>query len=206
MRKVLAVTIVALFLSGCAKKTQQESAPADDILLMRASAKLIDRFQKDLKSELMAAINEGGAAHAITVCRVRAPEIAAAHSGEFWSIRRVTVKNRNPNNLADYHHLGILAAFDDTTVVAPTHSYEWVETAGDSTYRYYRPIRVMPLCLKCHGTDADIDDATRTALREKYPEDKATGYRPGDLRGMFVVEVKWPEGKPRAETLASDTL
>jgi hypothetical protein len=51
------------------------------------------------------------------------------------------------------------------------------------------------LCLKCHGGADDIDEATKAALAEKYPDDQATGYGDSQLRGMFVVEFDWPEAE-----------
>jgi hypothetical protein len=41
------------------------------------------------------------------------------------------------------------------------------------------------LCLACHGET--IDPAVAGKIAELYPEDKATGFREGDLRGAFVV-------------------
>ena len=32
-------------------------------------------------------------------------------------------------------------------------------------------------------------------IKKHYPMDKATGYTDGDLRGMYIVKVVWPEGK-----------
>lgn len=206
MRALIVFSISALLLISCGQKSDQESAKADDILLMTTSGKLIVRFQKELKSELVAAMNLGGPVNAISVCQVRAPEIAAGFSNEFWSIRRVTDKNRNPDNLATEHELEILGSFADTAATGPAHYYEWVDSADTRTFCFYMPIRVMPLCINCHGAEADIDDATRATLSELYPDDKAVGYKAGDLRGMFVVEVIWPDARPFAEALAADSL
>lgn len=206
MRTLIILCISILLSTGCGKKTDQDTGKDVNILLMSASGKLIVRFQKELKSELVSAMSSGGPANAVSVCRVKAPEIAAAFSNEFWSIRRVTDKNRNPDNLVDGHQLGVLMSFDNPAKTGPAHSYEWIESADSKTFYFYMPIRVMPLCTNCHGTEADIDPATRAALAELYPDDKAVGYKSGDLRGMFVVEVKWPDGKPFAEALMADSL
>jgi hypothetical protein len=55
---------------------------------------------------------------------------------------------------------------------------------------YVEPITIQPPCLACHGTQ--LDAAVRQKLAELYPEDRATGFAPGELRGMFWVTV--PEG------------
>ena len=41
------------------------------------------------------------------------------------------------------------------------------------------------LCLQCHGTA--IAPKLAEKLSELYPEDKATGYSEGEIRGAFVV-------------------
>ncbi|UCE25138.1 MAG: DUF3365 domain-containing protein [Candidatus Zixiibacteriota bacterium] len=207
MRILLILISVVLLMNGCSKESQQadkkstDLSRADEELLMAASGELIDRFGRQLKAELMAAMNEGGAKNAINVCQVKAPQIAEANSNEFWSIRRISDRNRNPNNTANEHELGILERFNDNTGMAPAFSYEWAPADEGRIYRYYKPIRVAPLCVKCHGSESDLDPEAAETLKEAYPEDRAIGYNPGDLRGMFVVQVRWPQGKAFADSL-----
>ncbi len=214
MRTMLMITVCALILVGCGQKAEEQTADtqeivlesADNQLLAAASGALIQKFGKQLKSELMSAMNEGGPINAINVCQVKAPEIARASVDDHWNIKRVSDRNRNPDNLANESETAILTAFADTTGNTPEFSFEWVEGVNGKTYRYYKPIYLAPLCVKCHGTADEIDPQVMTAIKDKYPNDRATGYAPGDLRGMFVVEAKWPEGKPFAESIVADSL
>jgi hypothetical protein len=41
------------------------------------------------------------------------------------------------------------------------------------------------VCLLCHG--AQLAPGVSQVLTELYPEDKATGFSMGDIRGAFVV-------------------
>jgi hypothetical protein len=43
------------------------------------------------------------------------------------------------------------------------------------------------VCLKCHGSE--IDPKIVAKLDELYPEDKAVGYKQGDIRGAFYVTM-----------------
>ena len=43
------------------------------------------------------------------------------------------------------------------------------------------------LCVTCHGESLAPDVQER--LAERYPTDRATGYRVGDLRGVFWAEL-----------------
>lgn len=209
MRSVtITLALVLLLVGGCGKKTEDDAqqiseraGAKDEQLLMSASLKLIDSFAKQLKAELMSALNEGGPENAINVCQVRAPQIALANSGEFWTIKRVSNRNRNPGNLASDHETAIMGRFVDTVGGTPEFTFEWTQTEEGKIFRYYRPIKLAPLCVKCHGSAEDISDAVQAALNEKYPQDRAVGYKPGDLRGMFVVEAVWPDGRPFADSL-----
>jgi len=44
-------------------------------------------------------------------------------------------------------------------------------------------------CLKCHG-DISKNKELSDFMHEYYPEDKAVGYKMGDLRGAILVEIK----------------
>ena len=51
---------------------------------------------------------------------------------------------------------------------------------------YVEPIVMQPLCLACHGETLAPEVAEQIAA--EYPEDRATGFRVGDFRGVFWVE------------------
>jgi Protein of unknown function (DUF3365) len=58
-----------------------------------------------------------------------------------------------------------------------------------------RPIFEQTSCGACHGPLKTLDRRVRAELDELYPGDRAVGYRNGDLRGWFWVEV--PKKGPR---------
>ena len=57
-------------------------------------------------------------------------------------------------------------------------------------YRYAKAIRIKPVCLSCHGSDADIKPSVKTVLAKNYPNDVATGYKLGELRGAVSIKQK----------------
>lgn len=202
--------IFLVFFIGCSKeeKTYKDIdnndnalkiSAEDQALLEKAADKKIGMFMTALKGELMAAMKDGGPVNAISVCNESAPEIAMAHSEMGWTISRVSDRARNQNNLADSAQLEILHKFTDTAI----HSTEeW----ADSTYYYYKPIRVAGMCLGCHGPADKLAPGVSEKVAELYPEDKAVGYAPGDLRGMFVVEAEWPGALDYAKEILNDSL
>jgi len=202
---IFTLLAVALLIS-CGKDKSEtagdvaEMAMTDELLIQSAADSAIARFSSQLKAALQAAMKEGGPVNAIGVCNEMAPEIAAAHSVEGWYLERVTDKSRNANNQADSTQLDLLAQFA-VADSAPAFIGRWVTSTTDTVYRYFKPIRVGELCLNCHGGQTQLAPGIAEKVAELYPEDMATGYQVGDLRGMFVVEIEWPQGKTHAERL-----
>lgn len=161
-------------------KDQATAAPEDDFA--HEAKQLISDFQRGLQRALLAAIKEGGPARAITVCSEQAPAIAAKQQHPRLTLRRIGTRVRNAEtNRPTPDEEGILSRL---TREQPTRV---VQREGRRTL--YRAIFVKgPICLKCHGAPETFDPAVQSALREHYPDDEATGYAIGDLRGAFVVD------------------
>ncbi len=194
MLKLLIITL-ALFSLGCNSSDKPDNIKQETPTnvtqgeLQKASKLLISGFMGNLKTELKNAIKEGGAASAIDVCQIKAPQVADSFSNEKWSIKRVTEKPRNQLNKANAHEQEILKFFADTINKLEFFD-EWTDPENKIGYSYYQPINIGKFCLMCHGDSKAIDEKVSLALQDKYPEDKAINYIAGDLRGMFVVHIK----------------
>ncbi|MGH0035734.1 MAG: Tll0287-like domain-containing protein [Myxococcota bacterium] len=142
-------------------------------------------FKRALKQALMEGLAEGPV-RAVDRCHLRAPQIAETASSEGVRVGRASHRLRNPANAPPSWVAPILDA--------------WLEEGADRTPRtvslengrtgYVEPITLQPLCVACHGEVLAPDVAAR--IGELYPEDRAVGFRVGDLRGVFWIEV--PEG------------
>lgn len=148
---------------------------------------------KALKTRLMMALDAGDVAGAVSVCREEAPALAETISRDLGlRVGRTSLRVRNPDNQPDaWEKTGLLALqqrlTDGEDAAAITYS-EWVEKSpGEREFRYLKPIVTEPLCLTCHG-DPIAPEVARVLL-ECYPEDKAIGYLPGELRGAFTVRI-----------------
>jgi hypothetical protein len=154
------------------------------------AGKAVQAFATALKGELMAAMQSGGPTAAIEVCNTRAPAIAESVSLEQGvEISRVSLKNRNPENAPSEWQREVLLQFEERKAdgenpAALTWS-DTVDTPDGAEFRFMKAIPTGGLCLACHGET--IDPAVAGKIAELYPEDKATGFREGDLRGAFVV-------------------
>lgn len=169
-----------------------------DIGRYKAQAKQITgAFFEELKSELGKGMKAGGPVAAIGVCNTRAPEIAMQHSqSSGWDVGRTSLKLRNSNNAPDAWETSVLQKFEEQRARgegpdALVHA-EIVDEGGVEHFRFMKGIVMPPLekmpCLKCHGED--IDPNTAALLDELYPQDKARGYRAGQVRGAFTLKKK----------------
>lgn len=161
--------------------------------LQKAANVKVGEMTKSLGTQLKAAIKEGGFVHAIDVCKTVAPSIAASLSEEGgMNLRRTALKVRNPGNAPDDYERKMLEKFVEELAAgkeAKTVQHaEIVEQDGGKVFRFMRAIPTGQLCLNCHGET--IEDDVKAQLEKLYPDDQATGFKEGDLRGAFSFSKK----------------
>jgi hypothetical protein len=138
-------------------------------------------------------IKKGGPEGAIAVCREKAPAMAKAASEQTgWAIRRVSLKNRNPKAVPDAWEEAVLKDFERRAAAGekPTglEKGEVVTVDGVRMYRYMKALPTQDLCLQCHGTPERLSPAVQAKLKELYPNDKAVGYGPAEIRGAITIK------------------
>jgi hypothetical protein len=154
--------------------TGQQAAQRDKALAARHA------MFTALKGRLMEVVGTEGPAAAIAVCSKEAPRIAERISQEHrLAIGRTSFRLRNTNNAPPEWATQLVA----DRVGEPTYL-----TRGDKVAALL-PIQLQAPCLMCHGPGDAIPPEVTAALAEHYPEDQATGFQEGDLRGWFWVEV-----------------
>ncbi|MCS6817680.1 MAG: DUF3365 domain-containing protein [Blastocatellia bacterium] len=205
MAKLLAlITLVGLFAGMPAVSPRaysegpKESAAQEESTesALRQARRLADELLEKVRGLLMAELEKGGYEGAVRVCSEIAQEIPReieARTGA--SIRRVSLKYRNPKDIPDEYERRKLEEFEQQhrARALADESFEVVREDGRRYLRYMRPILVGPMCITCHGPKEAIPSSVRALLAEKYPEDRAIGYRSGDLRGAVSVKIPLPE-------------
>ncbi len=180
---VLAGSVSLLALPATAGDLDERTAAS------RAAAK---ELTGKLLGELQPAMQAGGPVNAIQVCNKQAPAIAAELAKKHgWTVARTSLKTRNPANAPDAWEAKVLKDFEARRAKgedpAQIEQAEVVTTGGKKQFRYMKAIAIPPNapCLACHG--GAIDPAVSTKLKELYPNDQATGYKQGDLRGAITI-------------------
>lgn len=178
----------AALAAGCAKTPAQ---PPAELATARETAQQVMAGTKAL---LEAEMKDKGPAGALGACSKVAFDLARAHEQEGWRVRRVSDRLRNPADAPDAWESARLADFAGSlaagTLAAEAESWEVVTEEGRLALRYAKPLLVPgEVCLKCHGDPATFEAAVRDSLARLYPQDRATGYRVGDLRGAITVRI-----------------
>jgi hypothetical protein len=201
--KYLATWLVLpmLFLAGCTRTpdptTPTASAPptalsleAQNVALQRGKAIVAETFSL-LSSNLQAAIQQGGVSNALPFCSLAASPLTAGMAGKHGvTIRRVTHKPRNPAGRADATELAILKEFE-AALTGTNPPPPLVTNLTVSTVTFFAPIILNnQLCLKCHGEPGkDISAGNVAVIQHLYPQDEATGFKLGQLRGAWRIDI-----------------
>ena len=194
IRSGLLVGLV-LFVAGCSTNSSVENqgpetestaatlvegkSPSEASKEMMLAAK--DALFTKLSGRLKETMTSQGPGAAIAVCQKEAPAIAKAVSKEQGlQIGRTGVRLRNPGNVAP--------AWADELVREKIDTPTFV-TLDNGHAAALLPIKLQAQCLMCHGPKEQIAPVIQEQLTKLYPGDQATGFKEGELRGWFWIEL-----------------
>ena len=155
------------------------SARAQEMEAARGS-ELLKPFKQELQQALRSSLAVGPD-NAIEVCKDQAPMIAARLSVAGVALGRSSHKLRNPENEPPAWVTPLMQQYlQEQADLKPA-----VVALPEQRVGYVEPIVMQPLCLTCHGDELAPGIAER--ITAAYPEDAATGFKVGDVRGVFWV-------------------
>jgi hypothetical protein len=205
MRALLPLTL-ALLLAGCSRPTTPAPAPAEptpppapastpapdgDALVQTAAA--AKTLGVTLKEKLVSTMQAEGPVAAFEVCAGNAQGLTASVSQETGvTVGRSSLKLRNPANAAPDWVQAWLDANADQAGSEAVGFRRIDEVDGKRYARVLRPLPVAAPCLVCHGPKEGLAPDVAAGLASKYPQDQATGYAVGDLRGALYAEQELP--------------
>jgi len=178
-----------------------QSAPPStiDASLVQSTRGIAGELLGQLGQKLKAAMSTDGPVAAVSVCKESAPAIARQLSiANDAKVTRVGTRVRNQNmGIPNAWQKEALTQFEARLAQGERAAdIEYWQVAdnghGKSELRYAKAIAVQPQCLSCHGSAQDIAAPLAEKLRIEYPNDQATGYSVGQLRGAVVVTRPLP--------------
>lgn len=190
--------VLLLTVTGMA--VAQSTPPSTiDASLVQSTRGIAGDLLGQLGQKLKSAMSTDGPVAAVSVCKESAPAIARQLSiANDAKVTRVGTRVRNQNmGIPNAWQKEALTQFEARLAQGEKAAdIEYWQVAdnghGKSELRYAKAIAVQPQCLSCHGSAQDIAAPLAEKLRIEYPNDQATGYSVGQLRGAVVVTRPLP--------------
>jgi 4-hydroxy-3-methylbut-2-en-1-yl diphosphate synthase IspG/GcpE len=186
------------FAAGAEAQTASPPAGLDEAAVQSTRA-MANELLTQLGQKLKASLSAEGPEAAVSVCKEASPAIAKALSAKHGAqMTRVGTRVRNPAmGTPNPWQKEALAQFEARLSQAEspaTMEYWSVVDAGNGKreLHYAKAITVQAMCVTCHGTASDIPATLAEKIRTEYPQDQATGYSVGKLRGAAVISRPLP--------------
>lgn len=187
LKLILSLPLAFGALSVNAEVAQAASTEVDKSALVNEAKGAVKALAGPLQVKLKTAMQAGGPASAIDVCQKIAPALADSVSAEKGvEITRVSLKNRNPDmGVPSDWQAKVLEDFENRKQAGEDPMKISYAEIVDEQFRFMKAVPTAAICLQCHGTE--MKPEVSEALGKAYPDDKAVGYKEGDIRGAFVV-------------------
>ena len=147
---------------------------------------IIVSIQNATLSELTRELTERGAGGAIRVCHMAANTMVDRIAREEGiPAGRTSAHLRTSSNAPRAWAAPIVARYADSRAAG----LDGFAVDLGNRVGIMRPIAHRSTCSPCHGLESQLTPKVREELKDRYPKDRATGFKDGDLRGWLWVEV-----------------
>jgi hypothetical protein len=201
MRQANLLPLVALALmlwprvaSSAAFQPEPEDPAVGEALA--EARRIAGELASTVRGLLVKELRRGGHEAALRACSETAQRVTQEWRERTGNeARRVSLRHRNPANAPDAFEQEVLEDLERLKREghAARERHAVVEDEGRRVLRYVKPLVTAPVCLNCHGASEGLAPEIRQLLAERYPEDQATGYRTGDVRGAISVKMRLPQ-------------
>lgn len=185
---ILAALAAGAQTSAQSAVVQSTATPAQVTAAVARADAAIAELQTTLVGRLKAELGKGGPGAAVTVCRDEAQQLTASIGAKHAvQMGRTSHLVRNPANAPRPWTLTYVASWAGAKAADAQPAV--FELSGGRV-GVLRPIGTMDLCVMCHGPRESVQATIGDVLKTSYPDDRAVGFAPGDLRGWFWVEAE----------------
>lgn len=191
MRPIFIFSILLFILSCNSKEQNQTSLDVDSIkqIYLKKGEEIAVKTQTELLANVSQAMKKGGSGYAIEFCNINALALKDSLSQLYnCQIKRIALKYRNPIDMPqteqEKEQLNRYQEDFQKGNLLQHNVYLF-----DNRIEYYKPIMITKdACLKCHGDpNNQIANETMEKIRERYPNDLATGFLLNDFRGSWKI-------------------
>lgn len=202
MKNILTTSLSLLclqFLLASVLTAYAEELPTGEKQALVNEAKTeIKTLAAALKSTLQHGMKTNGPAASVELCNIQAPLITHAstvvNGTTDWTVSRSSLKLRSSANAPKDWITQVLSNFDDRASKGEDPRTIAHSEVRNGQFYFIKAIPTQDTCLACHGSN--IKDDIKGRLVELYPDDQATGYDLGDIRGAFIASKPITDQKP----------
>lgn len=185
---LISTLLIIFLIAGC----QNRSDDVDNPELKAKLETYAVNYLSDLKSILMKNMKAGGPLQAVNVCSDTAALLTSSFSKLMGvNVKRFSLNNRNSENYPNQYEKEYLKYFEKLNskkeLISESYLLKTVESDGQNNVALVKPIFIEAPCLSCHGSEDQISSDVAMLINKKYPNDKAKGYKIGELRGAISV-------------------
>lgn len=182
----ITISLVCIFISCTSNLTDKEK----EHYTIKGKEIAVASFN-ELSSQLMEQMKLGGPNKAIPFCNENALPITNQLSEKYQvTIKRTSDKLRNKQNAPNEREQEIIEEYKKQQL----HNEKLnpiVEIDANNKKHFYAPIIMKSNCLVCHGKRTEmLQVKTDSILKTLYPNDEATAYSEGELRGIWSITFK----------------
>ena len=183
--------LLAVTIAGAQQASWRiEDAPSDVRPVIARADLVIAALQDSVLRELNDAFAQGGPDVAIRSCHIDATLTTHLMAREGIAAGRTSDRLRSPSNRAPKWGAETIRKWAGR----PAREVSGFAFDLGDRIGVLRPIAEREICENCHGPLDRLSPRVREVLADRYPADRAIGFRPGEIRGWFWVEMP----KPRA--------
>lgn len=184
MKKLIVLALTLTIITSCSdslskKEIRQYTIKGKDIAMAT---------QKKLGGTMLEKMKNGGVKEAVPFCNSKAIPITKEMSEKFnVSIKRTSHRLRNPDNKPTDREVLIIEDYSKQ-LKKKKSLLPVVEKDDQGKPHFYAPIIIQKKCLVCHGeVGTDVTKLSDSIIESYYPKDLATGFKEGDLRGIWSI-------------------
>ena len=187
MYKITLLFSALFILSSCSKSLSKKEVEKYTI----QGKEIAQATAKKLGGTLVEKMKDGGVKDAVPFCNTKAIPLTEEMSNKFnVDIKRTSHLLRNENNKPNDEEILVINNYKDLMAkgkgLKPV-----VELDNDGKPHFYAPIILQKKCLTCHGeVGVNVTKKSDSIIESYYPKDLATGFKEGDLRGIWSITFK----------------
>ena len=187
MNKFAVILVALVVLSSCSKSLSKKEVEQYTI----QGKEIAQATAKKLGGTMVEKMKDGGVKDAVPFCNTKAIPLTDEMSEKFnVSIKRTSHLLRNEDNKPNDEEVLVINNYKDLMSkgkgLKPV-----VELDNDGNPHFYAPIIIQKKCLTCHGEiGVDVTKKSDSIIESYYPKDLATGFKEGDLRGIWSITFK----------------